>query len=340
MDDVEFEDLLESITIRPSRGAFHELDEALDMAFRLACMRPIEDWKRTRTHDDLIRKLSNDGEREFGADRLREILDHEGLLEPVDEADPTRNAGVRSFVRFAEDLPTQVDVIADFVSSFEWRHIADPALWYTEVGPRLDEWAAEIVARGMDTPWELRLDCSPSLAVAVGNALPAASGITPRILQKGQGGVMVWTLTEASADLQLDMSSSGDPEAEAAVIVAITRDIAAEATAYARDRLPAVGEVVVVAAKAPSQEALRDGADAVSAANAVLAEIDRLKLAGSRRTHVLPAAPNSVMFAMGRGLRGRGVVTIYDYDFEGFRDGTYEEGHNAADPTGGRSGGD
>jgi hypothetical protein len=326
LDDAQFEDLLECLTIRPSRGSFRELDEELDMAFRLAQMRPIADWKLTRAHDDLIRKLSQQGEREFDAARLHAILDTEGLLQPPEEPDPARRAGVRSFVRFAEDLPTQVDVIADFVPHFEWRHIADPALWRSEVVPDLNEWAAAIAAQRLETPWELRLDCSPSLAVAAGNALPAASGVTPRIVQKGQAGVTIWTITEPSRDLDLDRTRDGDSTTEAAIVVAITRDIAIEAAAYLREQVPAVGEIVVIAATPPSQTVLRDGADAVCVADTVLAELDRLKAAGSKRTHLLPAAPNAVMFAIGRGLRGRGVVTIYDYDLEGYRDGTYEEG--------------
>jgi hypothetical protein len=326
LDDPAFRRLIESIMIEPSLGSFRSLDEWIDLGFRYAGMAPIDGSRYVREDDDLIRKLAADGIHEFTADSLRDILAAEGLLLESGREPRPRMAGVRTFTEFAEDITSEVIELADFAFMFDRRRIDADENWSARVLPDLEQWAQRLAQDRHDGEWSIRLECSPSMAVAAGSVLPSQAGIVLHVEQKSFSGRATWDLRVPSEDFQVQSVTTGDPRTEAALIVAISRDTEAEAKRFIADNLPDVGQISVITVDRPGGEALRDGGDAAVVARAVLAALDAHKSAGSRRTHVLPAVPNAVMFLVGRQLRGRGVVTVHDYDLHNDRTGTYEEG--------------
>ena len=86
-----------------------------------------------------------------------------------------------------------------------------------------------------------------------------------------------------------------------------------------------VGKLLVVTlTTGPSGASVQCGAHAMKLAEAIVAAIRR----EPRRpmTHFFIAAPNGFTFFLGQHRRAIGPSTVYEWDFEGERSGTYSLG--------------
>ena len=83
-------------------------------------------------YESLIQHFLMNGPNSFDAQTFRDLCKREGLLE---EAEPSRSniysLGVRSYVRFAERLESEVDELVCVTKYFEGRHPLSKTSWET-----------------------------------------------------------------------------------------------------------------------------------------------------------------------------------------------------------------
>jgi SMODS-associated and fused to various effectors sensor domain len=76
----------------------------------------------------------------------------------------------------------------------------------------------------------------------------------------------------------------------------------------------------------PSYQSVRSGSDAAAMVSSLLGPIRATVRGGPRRVHLFIAGPNAFAFFLGQSQAAIGAVSIYEWDFDGLRDGGYGVG--------------
>jgi hypothetical protein len=116
-------------------------------------------------------------------------------------------------------------------------------------------------------------------------------------------------------------SVSQDGE-EVAVSVSVTRDALADVQAYTA-QVPSVGTLVDLRLEQFGPRSVIDADHAVALADALAEVIRRRRPKPSSTTHLFIAAPNALTFFLGQHRDALGAVQLYEFDFNGTRDGSY-----------------
>jgi hypothetical protein len=282
-------------------------------------------------YDDLISKLHSQGRKDFDRESFRDMCEQEKLFEAADRDRNPVTIGVRSFMHPIDDLEARCDKALNLVPHFEGRFIRDEKAWNTEIFPALRDFVLD-AARDND---HLRvvLDTHVSLAFGVGAILNVKSGKTVEIEQR-TAGRRFWSADDVTADptwptLSFEAETVGDGR-EQAVAISLSHDISADVRAYVNNN-PAIGQILQVRLQAgPSRQSVQSGRHAQMLADALLAELRRRPKTAPESprptAHIFVAGPNAFAFFLGQNQPAIGPVTIYEFDFEGGRDGTYRPG--------------
>jgi hypothetical protein len=312
-----------AITQRLESG--NDFRERLNDRFALVGMQQVPLSQTGFPYDDLIMKLHAQGRNEFDRESFRDLCNDEKLLDKKSGSPST--LGVRSFMHPIDDLEARTDKSINLVPHFDGRYIRDPSKWRSHVFPELRDFIIS-AARGQD---ELRvvLDTHVSLAFGVGAILNAKSGKKIEIEQRA-GGRQIWS--EADKEVSASwpkLTIAHEPvhagAADVAVSVGLTHDTSKAVRDFAGS-LPSVGELLVVAPEGgPSNQSVKSGSHAFQLAEALTATI-RATGNGSRRVHLFIAGPNAFAFFLGQNQPAIGMVTVYEWDFDGLRDRNYSVG--------------
>jgi hypothetical protein len=93
---------------------------------------------------------------------------------------------------------------------------------------------------------------------------------------------------------------------------------------------PAIGSILHIGlTSGPSRQSNQSGHHAQMLADALLAE---LRKGGKAVSHIFIAALNAFAFFLGQNQPAIGPVIIYEWDFEGSRDGSYRPGLRLPQP--------
>lgn len=273
-------------------------------------------------YDDLIKKLHSQGRKEFDRESFRDMVNEEKLF--VGPPAPKHHViGVRSFMHAIDGIEGRTTVNLNLVPIFEGRYLKESESWDGTVLPVLKSFLLTEGSKGDDI--RLVLDAHTSLAYATGSVLDVKSGKTIQVEQRSPGR-QFWSADDSPIDptwaplrTMIEDIGSGD---QLAVSIGITHDILDDVRAYVRDEVPMVGRLMnAVPEGGCSQGAVKSGAHAAFLAEQLA--IAMRKLGRRSLTHIFIAAPNGFTFFLGRHHQIIGTSTLYEYDFEGCRDGRY-----------------
>jgi hypothetical protein len=281
-------------------------------------------------YESLIQQFLMNGPNSFDAAAFRDLCKREGLLV---ETEPSSHRpatfGVRSFVRFAERLESEVDELICVTEQFEGRHPLSDDSWETsasQVLAFLGDADRRSRLRGGDSV--VALECHGSLALLAGWELSRNSGVRVAPIQKPT--LDVWRPAEGSAasapwvakTLQENINVD-----DVAICLSVTHDIIADVEEYlSSDGAPTVGRIVVLTPQGgPSPQSIQ-GADHAYGLAVQLPSV----LVGARpnrlaRAHLFFACPNALMFFIGQQREALGRLTLYEFDFGLERDGSYQQ---------------
>lgn len=282
-------------------------------------------------YESLIQQFLMNGPNSFDRDALLQICKANGLLTGGQtEAEIPRRLGIRSFVRFAENIQGEVDEFVCVAANFEGRHPRNEESWGTSART-ITEFLADSQRRTRlrGSEHSLALECHGSLAFLAGYELSRNSGCLAFPIQKP--GQVLWRpgTTGRVEENGLWAEAIHDRNQEAADIamaVSITHDITNQVGAYLDlEGSPQVCKLAALTPKSGAGPTSVRGADhAYQLAAELIGCLRRLRLVPGSRIHLFSSAPNALLFFLGQHREAIGAITLYEYDFGFEKNGTYQ----------------
>lgn len=277
-------------------------------------------------YDDLITKLHAQGRNDFDRDSFRDLCTSEQLFDKDRERAPV-SIGVRSFMHPIDNLEARCGTILNLVPHFDGRFVRNATAWSAEIYPELETFVLT-AARETDN-LRLILDAHVSLAFGVGAILNVKSGKTIEVEQRTEGRRW-WAANDMPFDaawqkFDFEIEDIG-PGPETAVAVSITHDVNPAVRTFVQG-MPTVGRILH-ACLPMSGSSIRCGHHARLLVESLLSRLRATHRSAVPRptTHLFIAGPNAFAFFLGQNQPAIGPAIIYEWDFQGERDGTYREG--------------
>jgi len=180
-------------------------------------------------------------------------------------------------------------------------------------------------------PVIIRLDTHLSISFYFGYCLDAKyAGLDITILQKTLAGSKEWkpTLNSSSSTKvwwEREIIQVSDNE-DIALSISVTKDIGQDVLEYLSNQKIGVGKVLhFKISPQPSNTVIENADQITQAVNELLIETNRNRTGKTKlgRVHIFIAAPNAFSFFMGQLAKPLGKMTLYEFDFERTKDGSY-----------------
>jgi hypothetical protein len=294
-----------------------QTNRELERELEVAGLVPVEAGSVTHAYVDLIGGHIKLGELEFDAPGLRRSLTAAGLWrDGASPSDSGRSLAIRSRRLGVSHLEDETTDLLDLIPLFHDRELAAGIDWNGDVGAQLTAFLRERVRPG--EAYRLYLDAHSAIAFASGWLLHRAD-VMP--MQNIDGRLSHWPATGAvpSSPLwvvrEVALASSGP---DVALALSVARDVEKDVLAFVSRSLPQVGVVVVLTVPAVGRAAVRNGSHANALAVEAVAATRNVMPRDGRASHVhiFSAAPNGLIFQLGRNGRPLGRTTVYEFDFE------------------------
>jgi hypothetical protein len=284
---------------------------------------PLFEWVVNDKLDDMRERLS----------RLESSIT--GLHSVQVQEVPANRVGVRSFMRWAEDMDEKMDALLALENLFDGRGIKKTYCWYSDVYVPLTDFMSENLDR--NGPNLLYLNAHTSLAFASGYLL-SKSGIDVAPIQRMTvGGERQWRPVLKEDDLRRQkpaqlwdcepsMLSGNGPDL--VVAVSVSRRVTEDVKAFAEDALPRAGRMLdLVVSTGVGRYSVRDGTHAFLLAEDLIERVCNERTTEERagKVHIFASVPAGLAFFAGRSAHGLGRCVLYEYDFDGMSVGAYEQ---------------
>jgi len=322
--DDELRQLLANVHIKQG-PMLHDLARNLNIRLESKGLKPIEENCLIHPYDELTRKMLANNINELTANSLIALCAREGLL----VATPTSlgssiSLGIRSFLRWAEDLQNQTQSMICLSKYFEGRKIINREDWNSSIPDSLRNFFQQQIARGCS--YRLHLDTHSSIAFFAGYLLPEKMGINIEVVQHSGGGTSYWNFKQRqgidSESWEIVDEECHCGKTEWALAIGLTHNIKDDVLFYIHESVPSIGHVMLVSpASGPSASAIRDGAHAEYLANQLVQSI-KSRVVGNH-IHVFCSAPNGFTFCLGRKMGLFPHWTLYEFDFDSGKKGAY-----------------
>lgn len=252
-----------------------------------------------------------------------EIVPGEEPMQPTPR-EPRRLA-IRSFavppgqVYTSQEAEEMLD-LSSFFTGPKGRQIRSPALWHTEIVPRLRSFLLE--AASDRRPLLIDFSAHASIAFTAGYLLESKSGLDITILQRGSIDPKWKIESGVSPDDRLWLQEPDLPREagvnDVAVAAGISDEVRDDVQDYlARAEIKVSRIVPATLSPAPSKTGVRDATHALQLAQSLRQKM-RARTIQERHgvLHLFAAAPNGVLFFLGQQSRGLGAIQLYEHDFE------------------------
>ncbi len=222
-------------------------------------------------------------------------------------------------VRWGDEMRKSADDYLELDEFFDGRPIREPALWRTEVFPRLERFLLRWAGTG--EPLLLDFAAHASIAFAAGWVLEVKSGLDVAIRQRGGGPVpLEWAPDDDSGRPQPlwgDLPDvTCDPTASDLVLaLSASNDIRADVDEYLRlSGLPVTRLKHARIYPDPGQRAVAGGGHSLQLAQGIALTASGRTPAERRGTlHLFTSAPNALLFYLGQLSRSFGRVQLYEH---------------------------
>lgn len=326
LDNQEFNDFVRTLRFDLNHFGRARFVQSLSDRLALAGLRALSTDHLNNPYDSLVQQFIMNGINEFDRETLLEHCKREELIQQRPAG--TRVIGVRSFMRFAERMEDETDDFVCVAEYFQGRQIRDSALWNDAVLCAARRFLEDPSTR--QAPHHILLDCHASLAFAAGYVLEQKSGAQVFPIQKGARRE-VWIPSGASEAARNDGTwsievTALDSSAEDLVVaLSATHSVIADVTKYLQSaHVPARALINALPAGGIGSAAIHGADHAVGLADRLLQSIRNSRRGGACGTvHIFAAAPNGLMFFLGRHGSALGRVQLYEFDFEGQHGGGY-----------------
>lgn len=280
-------------------------------------------------YESLVQQFLMNGPNSFDADTFRDLCKREKLLIEAEPRSPRPfSVGVRSFVRFAERLESEVDELVCVSKHFEGRYPSTQTSWETSVSQVLGFFSdIDRRARLRASESAIALECHGSLALLAGWELSRSSGVRAAPIQKpnlevwrpddGSSATAMWCIETVQIDDSVD---------DVAICLSVTRDVYEAVKEYLSSAdAPQIGRIVRLTPDGgPSPQSIQGAGHAYQLAAQIPSVLSSVRTNRHTRAHIFFACPNALMFFIGQQREALGRLALYEFDFGLERDGSYQ----------------
>ena len=332
VDEEELRQIVRRLVILGLPFTLDAIDIWLDAALTRAGLISAHDCTSVRRYDDLARKLLSQKRVEFGPEEFRTLCMDEQLFAPppTSAAGSPWTLGIRSFMHKFDNMDNRCDDVLDLIEYFDGRYPQSLSIWNDALLPKMDDFLIRHAVQHDEL--RLVLDAHTSLAFASGTVLDAKAGKTIWIEQRF-GPKRYWSFDDTQGDVvnpMFDVIIDHDNKDAEEIFcgVGITHDVEGDVNDYLAGVMPKNGaRLFATIANGVSNSAVRSGTHAWRLSEELVRQLRLLGAGpGGPRVHLFIAAPNTFTFFLGQHSRALGPVTIYEFDFDGYRGGGYSPG--------------
>lgn len=328
--DEELQTVLRPLRIRQG-PTLVELRDTLNDKLHRAGLCPVDENCISNPYDELIRKLLQNEQTEFSRSEIEAVCKRESLWmgQPATKNDAYQ-VGFRSFLRWAEHLEDETDVMLDLLHFFHGRRVRCSDLWQREIFPSIERFLSrELQRRGQ---CDLHLHVHTSIAFAIGYCLDTKSGVDAAVVQSTRSGRIVWRPSASPAPSEYPSwsfheESNSHNGTEIALALCVTHDVTSDVRVYLeKEKLP-VGRIIKCFLPSGVNNATIQDADHAKILTDQLSSYlrsHRTTIERQRKLHIFAAAPNGLIFFAGQVSRSFGSCVLYEYDFDSNAPGAYE----------------
>jgi hypothetical protein len=314
--------------------AFTETSESLDdwrdslnEQFSIAGLRQIPANESSFLYDEVVFQWMAQGRTQFDRSSLYAACREEGLL---DKGSPNPIVfGVKSFEHPTDPLEERCTSVLNLLPRFYDRQIRPESDWNGQLYFELKEFLLNAAQTAPSL--RLALDAHVTLAVAAGTVLNVKSGRRVEIEQRTKGR-HVWAGDDEDSQpewssLQFTADELSPTSEDLVVTVGLTLDPWPMVKSYMeKSGISPHTRLSALPSSGPGWDSVRCGRHATQLCDQVLSKIAeyRAQLGFSGFVHLFLAVPNAFAFFLGQRLSRVGKVKLYEYDFEGLHDSSYE----------------
>ena len=324
IDDHEFEQFAKRLRFQFNHFGRLDFQEFVSNYLQLAGLTRKPFDKEGDIYISLAQSFITDSQNDFTRKSFFEMCMREGLLDESKLAASMtarqRSIGIRSFMRFAEQLEQEVSDILCLTKFFDGRQLKKCFTWKSEICKELEGFLQDrvLLAKLQQGDSRLFLDCHMSIAFYAGYLLDLKSGVRLSPVQKGSSGRSTWRINdEASVEGEWDMIQE-DTEycvEDVAVCLSVSRNIMDDVRDYVEESGIKVKKIYNFTPMGGAGSRSLLGADnAWSLADKLSNRLRKLR-EGKRGAvvHLFPAVPNAFLFFLGRHGKMLGAVQIYEF---------------------------
>ena len=284
--------------------------------------------KRSSPYDSLYQHFLMDHTNCFDAEILREICAREDLLKEASQDNSLPVIGLRSFVRFAENIEEETDEFICVAQYFNGRCPRDSFSW-TNATEEIVEFFNDTTRRSRlrSCDHALLLECLGSFALLAGYEMSRNSGVRIYPIQKPDRCLWRPTLARSSSlgGWEVCQIPRNEDSQDIAIALSVTHDIQGDVEKYLNeDDVPPVHTLLIMRPGGGIGVSSVQGADhALHLAGEFISIIRETNISHGR-VHLFSAAPNALLFFIGKFREALGQMVLYEYDFGFERHCTYE----------------
>ncbi|MCY4179188.1 MAG: SAVED domain-containing protein [Litoreibacter sp.] len=328
IDDDELRVFVNTLAFGHTSENLDDLRARCDLSFRIAGLKRVPTHHSSFIYDDVVFQWMSQGRVEFEKESFRDACADEDLFGQSMER--PKIYGVKSFEHPLDRLEDRCDDVLNLVPVFDQRYIRDEEDWSKTLYPALESFL-QSAARDQ-RQLDLALDAHTTLAFAAGSVLNIKSGRAVGLEQRTLAR-QIWAADDVPNEddwptlnktiLEVDPHST-----DIAFAVGITHDIANDVRQFVSKHLPKVGRLIVFRPSSGSgAQVIKSGSHAFAFSQTVKEGVRSIRSESATRalSHLFIAAPNALTFFLGQQASALGPLTLYEFDFEGARDGSYRK---------------
>lgn len=326
LDEIELRRLAAALGFSYFGESLDDMRERLDVTCRAFGLRRVPAESSAVLYDDIVRQWAAQGRNVFDRKLFRKACVQDGLFEG--KGNRSVAFGIKSFEHPIDRLEDRCTEVLDLVAEFDNRFIREGATWNATLLPTLQTFLLR-AARSHDRI-RLAIDAHTTLAFATGAVLNRKSGRVLEIEQRTPSR-RLWSPDDESDVIrpswevaEYEFASAG---ADMAIAVSLTHDVEPKVRAYLSALpLPPRTLLTFKPVGGASSSAVASGHHAYQLAEALARRVKAQRESQPEtqsRVHLFVAAPNGFTLYLGQHCPLLAPLTLYEFDFEGARDGSY-----------------
>jgi len=251
---------------------------------------------------------------------------HEGLVQsnPVHRSEKT--IGVRSFMRFAENIGIETDGFVCVSDQFDGRHARFDSSWI-QATLSIKEFIESNLHELSSTEHKILLDCHSSLALLAGYLITSRAPVYPAgprpELQFYKPTMLKFRHENNPWKVQLIPINDDAPNL--AVAISVTHQVNRHVLEYINQVRNDVNNLLLLEPLAGTGSSSVTDANQALTMSHSLTQIVRKHQNNHQRTLLFISAPNFLSYFIGQQCHALGNLTLFEYDFDGPEPRTYCE---------------